>query len=155
MDELYRLVGIVMHNAQAIERNLSLIVYYNDILSVFGDADTVPDEDYDKNHASADELYEDMSWMTMGEILKLVSGTSVLEQETAERISRVLKHRNYVAHGLFKEDVFCDGGSLSQTELSSMKERLAEEVVFSSDLNADLLKIVRELVEEYEAVEQL
>jgi hypothetical protein len=154
MDELYRLVGIVMRNAQAIEKNLSSIIYYDKILGIFGEDGTVSNEEYDDNHDSADELFEAMSWMTMGNILTLARRASSLSEEMVDRLSRVLKNRNYVAHRMFKNKAFNVGASLSQNKLYSMKNRLIEEVNFSAELNNDLVNIAIKLEETYEAVEQ-
>jgi len=155
MDELYRLVGIVMRNAQAIERNLSIVIYYDRILSVFDENDEVPKEEFNENHESADKLYDDMSWMTMGDILKLAKETPSLDQGIVDRLSRVMKHRNYVAHRMFKDRMFEVGRSETQRQLSSIKRRMSEEINISLDLNNDLLTIIGKLREEYRKIGQV
>jgi len=152
MDELYRSIGIMMHSAQAIERNLSIIIYIDEILSVFKNNEEVPKEIYSYNHERADELFEWMSGATMGEIINRARKTPSMNRQLVSSLERVLNYRNYVAHRLFKEKAFLAGGKTTQIELNSLKKRAEEELKFSNKLNDALLEIIGRLRKEYERI---
>jgi len=152
MEELYKLIGMVMRNAQAIERNLSLIIYFEKILSVFENSDEVPDNVYFDNHDSADGLFEWMSGVPMGEIVKLARKTQSMNKKLISNLERVLKYRNYVAHEIFKSKEFLVGGKLTQRKLTSFVNIARNELEFSANLNDVLLKISDDLIERYDRI---
>lgn len=152
MKKLYQMVGMMMRNAQAVERNLSIIVYFDEILSVFANNKKVSNELYSKNHSDADELLEEMSGMTMGEIIKIAKNTPSMNRDLVEDLRRVLNYRNYVAHQMFKSQAFFVGSKISRKDLAAIKTQIAEELDFSSELNDRLLDNSNGLRKKYNVI---
>lgn len=152
MDELYRLIGMVMRNAQAIEKNLSAIIYFDRILSVFDNGEKVTEDVFFSNHENADDLFDWMSDVPMGEIVKLARKTPSLSKKLVADLERVMKYRNYVAHKIFKGEMFLVGGKITQRDLTSLKNRAINELGFSSKLNNTLLIISDDLRKEYDGI---
>lgn len=152
MDELYRLIGMMMRNAQAIEKNLSVIVYFDKILNVFANSNEVSDDVFWKNHDSADELLEWMSDVPFGEIVKLARKTSSMNKKLVSDLEHVLKYRNYVAHKLFKSKAFLVGNEITKRELTSLKNEARSELEFSAKLNSALLMTSDDLKKEYDEI---
>jgi len=152
MDELYRLIGMVMRNAQAIEKNLSAIIYFDRILSVFDNGEKVTEDVFFSNHENADDLFDWMSDVPIGEIVKLARKTPSLSKKLVADLERVMKYRNYVAHKIFKGEMFLVGGKITQRDLTSLKNRAINELGFSSKLNNTLLIISDDLRKEYDGI---
>lgn len=86
INELYCLFGEIFENAQYIEWNLALIVCES------------------HNIEAADNLFEKMQEMTMGEVIGFAKKVEYFEPQDIEELEYILNKRNYLAHQFFKKN---------------------------------------------------
>lgn len=86
INELYCLFGEIFENAQYIEWNLALIVCES------------------HNIKAADNLFEKMQDMTMGEVIGFAKKVEYFEPQDIEELEYILNKRNYLAHQFFKKN---------------------------------------------------
>lgn len=85
INELYELFGEIFENAQYIEWNVALIV--------------------SKSHnMTADDLFEKMQDMTMGQIVGYAKNVEFFEDGDISELEYILDKRNYLAHQFFKRN---------------------------------------------------
>lgn len=84
ISELYKLVGEIFENAQYIEWNVALIVSKS-------------------QNMNADDLFEKMQDMTMGQIVGYAKNVEFFGDDISE-LKYILDKRNYLAHQFFKQN---------------------------------------------------
>lgn len=85
ISELYKLVGEIFENAQYIEWNVALIVSKS-------------------QNMNADDLFEKMQDMTMGQIVGYAKNVEFLGDDDISELKYILDKRNYLAHQFFKQN---------------------------------------------------
>ena len=120
IDELYCLVGEIFENAQYIEWNIALIVCKSENLD-------------------ADNLFEKMQDMTMGQIINCASKSEFFEDSDLEELKYILDKRNYLAHQFFKKnDIVKHNKNVSflKNKLGELKNILERFQTFNSELSS-------------------
>lgn len=85
INELYNLFGKIFENVQYIEWNVALIV--------------------SKSHnMTADDLFEKMQTMTMGQIIRYARNAKLFNDDDIIELEYILDKRNYLAHQFFKQN---------------------------------------------------
>ncbi|MDE6060890.1 MAG: hypothetical protein K2G31_05410 [Clostridia bacterium] len=85
IDQLYELFGEIFEVAQYIEWNVALIV--------------------SKSHnMTADDLFEKMQYMTLGQIVGYARNVEFFSDSDIEELEYILDKRNYLAHQFFKQN---------------------------------------------------
>ena len=103
MEKIYQLIGQIIENSQYIEWNLALILRCNTILKEFERTNSIPLSRFENVLQEADELADELSRMTLGEIIHRVKEIERLRGEDIEQLERVLRTRNYLVHQYFKK----------------------------------------------------
>ena len=103
MEKIYQLIGQIIENSQYIEWNLALILRCNTILKEFERTNSIPLSRFENVLQEADELADELSRMTLGEIIHRVKEIERLRSEDIEQLERVLRTRNYLVHQYFKK----------------------------------------------------
>ncbi len=103
MKKIYQLIGQIIENSQYIEWNLALILRCNTILKEFERTNSIPLSRFENVLQEADELADELSRMTLGEIIHRVKEIERLRGEDIEQLERVLRTRNYLVHQYFKK----------------------------------------------------
>lgn len=103
MEKIYQLIGQIIENSQYIEWNLALILRCNTILKEFERTNSIPLSKFENVLQEADELADELSRMTLGEIIHRVKEIERLRGEDIEQLERVLRTRNYLVHQYFKK----------------------------------------------------
>lgn len=103
MEKIYQLIGQIIENSQYIEWNLALILRCNTILKEFERTNSIPLSRFENVLQEADELADELSRMTLGEIIHRVKEIERLRGEDIEQLKRVLRTRNYLVHQYFKK----------------------------------------------------
>ena len=85
ISELYKLVGEIFENAQYIEWNVALIVSKS-------------------QNMNADDLFEKMQDMTMGQIVGYSKNVEFFGDDDISELEYILDKRNYLAHQFFKQN---------------------------------------------------
>lgn len=83
--ELYKLFGEIFENAQYIEWNVALIVSQS-------------------HNMTADDLFEKMQEMTMGQIVGYAKNVEFFGDSDISELKYILDKRNYLAHQFFKQN---------------------------------------------------
>ena len=103
MEKIYQLIGQIIENSQYIEWNLALILRCNTILKEFERTNSIPLSRFENVLQEADELADELSRMTLGEIIHRVKEIERLRGQDIEQLERVLRTRNYLVHQYFKK----------------------------------------------------
>ena len=103
MEKIYQLIGQIIENSQYIEWNLALILRCNTILKEFERTNSIPLSRFENVLQEADELADELSRMTLGEIIHRVKEIERLRGEDIEQLERVLRTRNYLVHQYFQK----------------------------------------------------
>ena len=103
MEKIYQLIGQIIENSQYIQWNLALILRCNTILKEFERTNSIPLSRFENVLQEADELADELSRMTLGEIIHRVKEIERLRGEDIEQLERVLRTRNYLVHQYFKK----------------------------------------------------
>ena len=103
MEKIYQLIGQIIENSQYIEWNLALILRCNTILKEFERTNSIPLSRFENVLQEADELADELSRMTLGEIIHRVKEIERLRGEDIQQLERVLRTRNYLVHQYFKK----------------------------------------------------
>ncbi|MCM1305796.1 MAG: hypothetical protein NC037_02425 [Bacteroides sp.] len=103
INTIYNLVGEILENAQYIEWNLALIVCR-------------------AQNTNADNLFEDMQSMTMGQIKGYAERTNLFDKQDIEELEYILDKRNYLAHHFFKKNDIVK----HKNNMNFLKNKIAE-----------------------------
>ena len=103
MEKIYQLIGQIIENSQYIEWNLALILRCNTILKEFERTNSIPLSRFENVLQEADELADELSRMTLGEIIHRFKEIERLRGEDIEQLERALRTSNYLLHQYFKK----------------------------------------------------
>jgi len=147
MNEVYRLIGLVVNNSQVIEHNLAYGLSLHRIVSVFYERDSIPIKEYELIEEEAALLRKRMSEMTLGSVINFASDTKCFKPVLLKRLKSVLTERNYVIHQLILDQL-----ELNDQSIAAMTSYLRVVVDDTNELNERLASRIRVLEKEYDAI---
>lgn len=101
---LWGKVGFIVQLSQMIEYTLSNVLAFDEILREFDNRDSMCVLEYNEFAKRANDLYEKLSKKPLGAGIK--KAEKFFNTESLDRLKAVCEGRNFVIHGLFKNDLF-------------------------------------------------
>ena len=103
--EILGKVGLIVHLSQLIEYNVANILAFDDLLSKFNNKNDMYSFEYEQFKKQAEDLYEELSFQTMGGCLQKAKDVRFFTKKSYKRLQAICNERNWAAHQLFKEDL--------------------------------------------------
>ena len=140
-------VGKIIELSQMVEYILAEMQAYVEVIANFGEGEC-PIEDRKKILKTANTIYRKGVTQTLGWNISRIKELGLFEEqpEILNKLTTVLKERNYVTHQLFKDDV---GTEKIQKHLSQVLSRLENDVGRMSNMNDTLLAILQHLIDQF------
>ena len=148
MNEVYRLIGLVVNNSQVIEHNLAYGLSLHKVVSLFDKRNSVPVAEYNRIEKEAADIRKKMKEMTLGGVIKLVSETKCFEPKVLDKLEQVLADRNYVVHQMIK-----DRFQPTDQEVTEMRKYLKATVEDTNAVNKSLCDRIAALEKTYDGIE--
>lgn len=144
---VYAYFGLTGYWSQCLEETFSIMLWTNRIF-----------KDKLSTNKEINELIDtfDNSKKTMGNLLHEVKNEYNLEQETIDKLWKILSQRNYLIHRYFKSEIHLFSSDLGKKEMLSFFCKYIEEVNKMDDLlktfyedYSEKMGITEEVIQEY------
>lgn len=147
MNEIFKLIGVVIKNSQVIEYNMALAMGLHRVTSEFDERKKIPLTEYRQIEKDAVKLRESMSQKTLGQVIEEISDTNCLKPKQLNKLKTVLEDRNYIVHQIFKDEFEPD-----PEEKEKIKTYLIEVINNMSRANQSLSSTIESLKEKYDSI---
>ena len=152
MSRIYELIGKIVESAQYLEHNMSLMIYYNEILKEFKERKEIPLNEYDKIKERALKLQEDLGHETMGHIIKKVEEVKMFTSEDIRCLINVLKGRNDIVHRYFRKNDFNENNWNDKKFIKRHENKLISIYEETLRVNNAICKVIEMQKEEYNSI---
>ena len=152
MSRIYELIGKIVESAQYLEHNMSLMIYYNEILKEFKKRKEIPADEYDKIKERALKLQEDLSYETMGHIIKKVEEVRLFSSEDIRCLVSVLKSRNDIVHRYFRNNDFNENNRNDPKFIKKHENKLIDIYEETLRVNGAICKVIGMQKKEYDSI---
>ena len=142
--KMFMYTGMAVKNMQALESNLGLMMWYYTVLN--GLRSEAGRENYEKYTEEADRLTEEISTMTMGDVLHIVRGTDLMKKTDLNDLSALLRNRNIIVHQMYRIEIV-------GPEIEEKITFLSETIESANRINSILTSIISDLESIYEKTE--
>lgn len=142
--KMFMYTGMAVKNMQALEANLGLMMWYHTVLN--GLRSGSGRENYEKYAEKADRLAEEISAMTMGDVLRTVRGTDLMKKSDLRDLSSLLGDRNTIVHRMYRTEI-------GESEIEEKIAFLSKTIESADRINSILVSIISDLENIYENTE--